>query len=139
MDTGHRLQLEGLDLKISSQSLQDARPIRACLSDPSASGLLLIPACLWGDCAMASDSRSSTSNQAYGSFWKAVPLEPKVLAVPVAERAHQEAAARHELLLQRLRAQNLRERPVEGDGNCQFRALSDQLYGSQEQRGEVQT
>ncbi|CAK9023377.1 unnamed protein product [Durusdinium trenchii] len=81
---------------------------------------------------MASDSRWSTSNQAYGSFWKAVPLEPKVLAVPVAERAHQEAAARHELLLQRLRAQNLRERPVEGDGNCQFRALSDQLYGSQE-------
>jgi len=31
----------------------------------------------------------------------------------------------------------VRERQVEGDGNCQFRALADQLYGSQEHHLEL--
>eukprot|EP00435_Cladocopium_sp_Y103_P026764 s48_g6.t1 len=84
-------------------------------------------------CAMAADSRWTTSNQAYGSFWKAVPLEPKVLASEsVTGRAEAEAAERHRQMMQRLQRRGLRERPVEGDGNCQFRALADQLYASQE-------
>lgn len=38
----------------------------------------------------------------------------------------------HARLRSRLEAFGLREREVEGDGNCQFRALSDQIYASQE-------
>ncbi|KAK3232490.1 hypothetical protein Dsin_004371 [Dipteronia sinensis] len=38
----------------------------------------------------------------------------------------------HQRLLERLELYNLVENKVQGDGNCQFRALSDQLYGSPE-------
>lgn len=34
--------------------------------------------------------------------------------------------------MERLPAYGLCERQVQGDGNCQFRALSDQLFGSQD-------
>ncbi|KAG8456899.1 hypothetical protein KFE25_012689 [Diacronema lutheri] len=43
----------------------------------------------------------------------------------------------HARLLSRLSAWGLRERVVEGDGNCQFRALADQLWGSQAQHALV--
>ncbi|XP_022730765.1 OTU domain-containing protein DDB_G0284757-like isoform X2 [Durio zibethinus] len=39
-----------------------------------------------------------------------------------------EATLDHQRLLERLQVYNLVELKVEGDGNCQFRALSDQLY-----------
>nr|POE85921.1 otu domain-containing protein [Quercus suber] len=35
----------------------------------------------------------------------------------------------HQRLLERLKLYNLVENEVKGDGNCQFRALADQLYG----------
>eukprot|EP00850_Spirogloea_muscicola_P001619 SM000006S19384 [mRNA] locus=s6:393609:395719:- [translate_table: standard] len=38
----------------------------------------------------------------------------------------------HQRLLERLCIYGLKERQIPGDGNCQFRALSDQLYGSPE-------
>ncbi|XP_023005715.1 uncharacterized protein LOC111498629 isoform X1 [Cucurbita maxima] len=41
-----------------------------------------------------------------------------------------EAASDHERLLNRLQVYDFVERKVQGDGNCQFRALSDQLYGT---------
>ncbi|KAA0044003.1 OTU domain-containing protein [Cucumis melo var. makuwa] len=41
-----------------------------------------------------------------------------------------EAASDHERLLDRLQVYDFVERKVQGDGNCQFRALSDQLYGT---------
>lgn len=50
----------------------------------------------------------------------------------VTGRAEAEAAERHRQMMERLQRRGLRERPVEGDGNCQFRALADQLYGSQD-------
>ncbi|XP_010112213.2 uncharacterized protein LOC21396225 isoform X1 [Morus notabilis] len=43
----------------------------------------------------------------------------------------------HERLLERLQLYDLVERRVQGDGNCQFRALSDQLYRSAEHHGFV--
>ncbi|PKU79551.1 OTU domain-containing protein DDB_G0284757 [Dendrobium catenatum] len=43
-----------------------------------------------------------------------------------------EASLDHQRLLQRLTAYGLFEVKVSGDGNCQFRAISDQLYGSSE-------
>ncbi|KAM0065622.1 putative ubiquitinyl hydrolase 1 [Helianthus debilis subsp. tardiflorus] len=43
-----------------------------------------------------------------------------------------EATSDHERLLERLQVYNLIESKVQGDGNCQFRALSDQFYRSPE-------
>lgn len=43
-----------------------------------------------------------------------------------------EATSDHQRLLDRLQLYNLIECKVEGDGNCQFRALSDQFYRSPE-------
>lgn len=43
----------------------------------------------------------------------------------------------HERLLERLQLYELVEQRVQGDGNCQFRALSDQLYRSAEHHGFV--
>ncbi|KAL8259663.1 hypothetical protein R6Q59_027616 [Mikania micrantha] len=43
-----------------------------------------------------------------------------------------EATSDHERLLERLQMYNFIESKVQGDGNCQFRALSDQFYRSQE-------
>ncbi|KAG0480696.1 hypothetical protein HPP92_011554 [Vanilla planifolia] len=43
-----------------------------------------------------------------------------------------DASLDHQRLIQRLHAYGLFEVKVSGDGNCQFRALSDQLYGSPE-------
>ncbi|XP_071720645.1 OVARIAN TUMOR DOMAIN-containing deubiquitinating enzyme 12-like isoform X2 [Rutidosis leptorrhynchoides] len=43
-----------------------------------------------------------------------------------------EATSDHQRLLDRLQLYNLIESKVQGDGNCQFRALSDQFYRSPE-------
>ncbi|CAO2830399.1 unnamed protein product [Amaranthus hypochondriacus] len=43
-----------------------------------------------------------------------------------------EATSDHQRLLDRLQLYNLVERKVQGDGNCQFRALSDQFYRTPE-------
>ncbi|KAA8518736.1 hypothetical protein F0562_016490 [Nyssa sinensis] len=43
-----------------------------------------------------------------------------------------EATSDHQRLLDRLQLYDLVERKVQGDGNCQFRALSDQFYRSPE-------
>ncbi|KAL8263281.1 hypothetical protein R6Q59_024639 [Mikania micrantha] len=43
-----------------------------------------------------------------------------------------EATSDHQRLLDRLQMYNLVESKVQGDGNCQFRALSDQFYRSPE-------
>lgn len=48
-----------------------------------------------------------------------------------------DASLDHQRLLQRLNAYNLFEVKVSGDGNCQFRALSDQLYRSPEYHKHV--
>nr|XP_024384982.1 uncharacterized protein LOC112286871 isoform X3 [Physcomitrium patens] len=56
-----------------------------------------------------------------------IPHSPKVNGVtPSVESAN----ADHHLLLHRLSLYGLTERRIAGDGNCQFRALSDQLYRS---------
>mmetsp|Transcript_115309 Transcript_115309/g.330981 ORF Transcript_115309/g.330981 Transcript_115309/m.330981 type:complete len:184 (-) Transcript_115309:95-646(-) len=88
------------------------------------------------------DDRWTTSNSAYGAFWKAVPLEPKVVAQPppndaaAAARDREENPSR-ERLARLLRRHGVKERDVAGDGNCQFRALSDQLYGSEDHHASV--
>eukprot|EP00928_Gymnodinium_smaydae_P033299 TRINITY_DN23890_c0_g1_i1.p1 TRINITY_DN23890_c0_g1~~TRINITY_DN23890_c0_g1_i1.p1 ORF type:complete len:206 (-),score=44.01 TRINITY_DN23890_c0_g1_i1:113-673(-) len=93
---------------------------------------------------MAGDDRWATSNQAYGAFWRAVPLEPKVVerapapaSDVAAQRRHREQNPPPRGLAQLLRSRGLREKQVEGDGNCQFRALADQLYGSQEHHASL--
>ncbi|PWA76001.1 hypothetical protein CTI12_AA236340 [Artemisia annua] len=48
-----------------------------------------------------------------------------------------EASTDHQRLLDRLDTYNFVEVPVEGDGNCQFRALSDQLYRTPEHHKSV--
>eukprot|EP00434_Breviolum_minutum_P036592 symbB.v1.2.032425.t1/scaffold3892.1/size69949/4 len=118
MDLGHRLKLEGLDYKITSQAVEDMFSLFGPVLDCK-----LIPGGPHPTRPMAPSGRQ---------LGLAVPLEPKVLGCSVTARAEQEAAERHRLLMERLVRRGVRERTVEGDGNCQFRALSDQLYGSQE-------
>ncbi|AAF14829.1 putative ubiquitinyl hydrolase 1 [Arabidopsis thaliana] len=48
-----------------------------------------------------------------------------------------DATLDHQRLLQRLNVYGLCELKVSGDGNCQFRALSDQLYRSPEYHKQV--
>ncbi|KAG0566913.1 hypothetical protein KC19_7G097000 [Ceratodon purpureus] len=58
-----------------------------------------------------------------------IPHIPKVNgAIPPVEAAN----ADHQRLLDRLSLYGLTERRIAGDGNCQFRALSDQLYRTPE-------
>ncbi|PWA81722.1 cysteine proteinases superfamily protein [Artemisia annua] len=58
-----------------------------------------------------------------------VPHIPKVNGdIPSVD----EATTDHQRLLDRLQVYNLIESKVQGDGNCQFRALSDQFYRSPE-------
>jgi len=85
---------------------------------------------------MSADSRWTTSNSAYGSFWKAIPLEPKIFPKPPSAGS-EVIQQRRERLSQLLREHGVRERPVEGDGNCQFRALADQLYGSEDHHAAI--
>ncbi|XP_028776074.1 uncharacterized protein LOC114732862 isoform X3 [Neltuma alba] len=48
-----------------------------------------------------------------------------------------EATSDHQRLLDRLQLYDFVERKVPGDGNCQFHALSDQLYGTPEHHSVV--
>ncbi|XVE59065.1 hypothetical protein DITRI_Ditri05aG0015000 [Diplodiscus trichospermus] len=58
-----------------------------------------------------------------------VPHVPKINGeIPSVD----EATLDHQRLLERLEVYNLVELKVEGDGNCQFRALSDQFYRTPE-------
>mmetsp|Transcript_79766 Transcript_79766/g.222028 ORF Transcript_79766/g.222028 Transcript_79766/m.222028 type:complete len:180 (-) Transcript_79766:86-625(-) len=84
----------------------------------------------------------STSNSAYGSFWRAVPLEPKVVPEAVVANAEQrDATSQHsrKRLARLLDRAAVRERVVAADGNCQFRALADQLYGSEEHHAQMRS
>jgi hypothetical protein len=53
--------------------------------------------------------------------------------VPAPDFAH----ADHNKLDTRLRLYGLKEKKVRGDGNCQFRALADQLFRDQERHAEI--
>ncbi|XP_019187030.1 PREDICTED: OTU domain-containing protein DDB_G0284757-like [Ipomoea nil] len=48
-----------------------------------------------------------------------------------------DAMSDHERLLNRLRLSGFVEHEVEGDGNCQFRALSDQFYQTPEYHRDI--
>ncbi|XVF23573.1 hypothetical protein REPUB_Repub13aG0050400 [Reevesia pubescens] len=59
----------------------------------------------------------------------AIPHVPKINGdIPSVD----EEISDHQRLLDRLRLYGLVENKVQGDGNCQFRSLSDQLYRSQD-------
>ncbi|KAH8954241.1 hypothetical protein BDL97_08G069300 [Sphagnum fallax] len=58
-----------------------------------------------------------------------LPHVPKINADIPAQKV---ASEDHQRLLDRLSLYGLSEQKIEGDGNCQFRALSDQLYHSPE-------
>ncbi|KAL5569369.1 hypothetical protein UlMin_025944 [Ulmus minor] len=63
-----------------------------------------------------------------------VPHVPRTIEkIPSAD----EEISDHERLLERLQLYDLVERKVPGDGNCQFRSLSDQLYRSADHHGFV--
>ena len=62
-----------------------------------------------------------------------VDFEPKVIVqVPTTD----EATTDHTRLDTRLKLYNLQEKVVRGDGNCQFRAVADQLFRDQERHAE---
>lgn len=55
----------------------------------------------------------------------------------VREPTVEESRADHTRLEGRLQLYGLREKHIAGDGNCQFRALADQLWGSADRHAEV--
>ena len=80
-----------------------------------------------GDGDAAAFSQSLMYNAA------SVDFQPKVVVqIPTTD----EAATDHTRLDTRLKLYNLREKVVRGDGNCQFRAVADQLFRDQERHAE---
>ncbi|XP_022144673.1 uncharacterized protein LOC111014304 isoform X2 [Momordica charantia] len=84
-------------------------------------------------CSSPGDEDFLYSHEVDGEeFWRfnqmiPVPHVPRINGeIPSVD----EAASDHERLLNRLQVYDFVERKVQGDGNCQFRALSDQLYGT---------
>ncbi|XP_010543405.1 PREDICTED: uncharacterized protein LOC104816344 [Tarenaya hassleriana] len=63
-----------------------------------------------------------------------IPHVPKINGEIPSE---DEAVTDHERLLNRLETYGFSEVKVQGDGNCQFRALSDQLYNNPERHKQV--
>jgi len=73
-----------------------------------------------------------------------VPITPRRnqdedlrIALQLSREDSEKVERDHDVLLQRLDAYGLREKVVSGDGNCQFRALSDQLFRTPEFYEEV--
>ena len=69
-------------------------------------------------------------------------LTPRVNDKSTLNRVLRESARQspeRQLLRRRLDGIGLRENEVDGDGNCQFRAIADQLYGSSDLYAEVRT
>ena len=65
--------------------------------------------------------------------WRAEEQQPRVPpARPCSQREHRDNTFR-----QRLHENGRVEKPIDGDGNCQFRALADQLSGDQERHAEL--
>ena len=67
-------------------------------------------------------------------------LTPRVNDSSALDRVLRESARQspeRQLLRRRLDGIGLRENEVDGDGNCQFRAIADQLYGSPDRYAEV--
>ena len=67
-------------------------------------------------------------------------LTPRVNDNSTLNRVLRESARQspeRQLLRRRLDGIGLRENEVDGDGNCQFRAIADQLYGSSDRYAEV--
>lgn len=86
---------------------------------------------------------NSTESQRYGEW---LVNEQRVLLAEHKPKVNDaepppwtEVELDHARLLSRLAEFGLSERTVEGDGNCQFRAVSDQLYGEQEHHGLVRS
>ena len=69
-------------------------------------------------------------------------LTPRVNDSSAPNRVLRESARQspeRQLLRRRLEERGLRENEVDGDGNCQFRAIADQLYSSSDRYAEVRT
>jgi hypothetical protein len=84
------------------------------------------------------DDRSKVKRQ------MSVPITPKRnqdedlrIALQLSREDSEKVERDHDVLLARLDAFGLREKVVSGDGNCQFRALSDQLFRTPEFYEEV--
>jgi len=67
---------------------------------------------------------------------KKLKHKPRVISsIPTEDAAMKD----HARLKQRIKLYGLKERSVRGDGNCQFRALSDQLFGTEKKHVEVRS
>ncbi|KAJ1694655.1 hypothetical protein LUZ63_011353 [Rhynchospora breviuscula] len=102
------------------------------------------------DVGPSSSYSSPGQNSCAGEEWMDLPNEYSEIDDEIGKRLYQmvpirhvpringaipsydEATTDHQRLTERLQLYDVVERKVEGDGNCQFRALSDQFYRSPE-------
>ena len=63
--------------------------------------------------------------------------QPHQPSTGVTAPSAQDSRADHMTLDQRLKAYGLQEKTIKGDGNCQFRSLADQLFGTPDRHVEV--
>ena len=68
-----------------------------------------------------------------------LPLRPLARADPTRLQAIADPAENTQMLNEQLRALGLYAAPTLGDGNCLFRALSDQLYGTESYHAKLRT
>ncbi|RWR72273.1 OTU domain-containing protein [Cinnamomum micranthum f. kanehirae] len=85
----------------------------------------------WSSSLMLTDEFSSLDGEVGKRLNQMVPV-PHVPRINGEIPSVDEEISDHQRLLDRLQIYDLVERKVEGDGNCQFRALSDQFYRASE-------
>lgn len=137
--------------EVARSSHSDERYLQGSFDphDFSASAMRVYSSGNDGDAGPSSSSSSPGQNSGAGEEWmdlsnyseiddemekrlyQMVPIRhvPRINgAIP----SYDEATTDHERLTDRLQLYDVVERKVQGDGNCQFRALSDQFYRSPE-------
>lgn len=125
------------DAELAAQ-LQDAELARQLQGVELASAVDADPSHIYSSLLLGPSTREEALSRTL-SRTQSIRIQPRVLlpgyvTLPPDEPVISADRAR---LLERLATYDLVEKEVSGDGNCQFRALSDQLYGTTEHHGAV--
>lgn len=114
--------------------LQYRRPSQPSLPSGREEGSTLQPTQSW-EAGSGANWDAEISNRMSGQ--QAQPLTPRVNAMAAVTQPVESSETSRARLEQRLKLYGLCERKIKGDGACQFRSISDQLYRTQDYHHEV--